>query len=144
MARILLTQAEREDLNDLFEVVAAARSNVPCGEWGNRTLTAWLTWWNLALANSQESTAGLSLPDSLVGSDYRTLYSWADRIFRQGLCYEPSPSEVVAFEEMWRWLRRVTGTAGGFDWSKAGFVVGALGLAAAGWSLWKGQKKGRR
>jgi len=141
MARILLTQAERDDLNDLAAVVMNARGNVPCGEWGNRTLTAWLTWWNLALASAQESDAGLDLPDYLVGTEYRTLYSWTDRIFRQDLCYTPSVLEQQSFEEMWRWLREVTGTVAGFDWSKLGWAVGAIGLAATAWSLWRGKRK---
>lgn len=145
MARVRLTEAEVQDLNDLSQVVVAARASVPCGTWGNRTLTAWLTWWSLALAQIRdESDGSQSLPGALVGGAYETLYRWTDRIFRQSICYEPSPAEVDAFEEMWAWLRSVTGTNARIGIGTVGLVVGILGLAAAGLMYRRGRKGKRR
>ena len=140
---ISFTDSEIEDLNDLSRVVLAASAAPPCGEWGRQTLTAWLTWWNLALANIQDEEDGSqSLPDELVGAHYDTLYRWADRQFRQGICYEPSAAEVTSFDEMWLWLREETHTLGGVSLGAIGIVVGVIGIGLTVWSLWS--RKGKR
>jgi hypothetical protein len=144
MARVALTDAEVNDLNDLNEAVVNARTNVPCGEWGSSTLMLWLTWYSMALQNVQDAEdGGQTLPSSLTGTHYATLYSWTDRLFRQGVCYEPSSIEQDAFEEMRSWVLDMSGTTSTRSWTIASFFVGVVGLGAAGYMIWKG-RKGRR